>query len=105
MQSPSHATGGSRLPGKTATLATLTWRTTMAAKRSLRSPERPRVHPGAVLREDVLPAFQKTKQEIANLLGVSRQTVYAILTERQPVTPAMALRIGKLTGTTAESWL
>jgi plasmid maintenance system antidote protein VapI len=38
------------------------------------------------------------------LLGVSRQTLYDILNERQPVTARMALRIGKLTGTTPESW-
>ncbi len=62
-------------------------------------------HPGAVLREDVLPALDKTKMEIAALLGVSRQTLYDILTEKQPVTPAMALRLGKLLGNGPELWL
>jgi plasmid maintenance system antidote protein VapI len=32
---------------------------------------------------------------IAKLLGVSRQTLYNILEEKQPVTPVMALRLGK----------
>ena len=63
------------------------------------------VHPGEILREDVLPALGKSKTEIARLLGISRQTLYDILEERQPVTPAMALRIAKLLGTTPESWL
>jgi addiction module HigA family antidote len=62
-------------------------------------------HPGELLREDVLPALGRPKSEIARHLGISRRTLYDILGERQPVTPRMALRIGKLTGTTAQSWL
>ena len=62
-------------------------------------------HPGELLREDVLPALGRSKVEIAKLLGVSRRQLYNILDEGQPVTPQMALRIGKLTGTTPESWL
>lgn len=65
----------------------------------------PPTHPGELLREDVVPALGRPKAEIARLLRISRQTLYDILSERQPVTPAMALRIGKLTGTTPESWL
>jgi addiction module HigA family antidote len=63
------------------------------------------VHPGELLREDVIPALGKPKTGIAALLKVSRQTLYDILAGKQPITPPMALRIGKLTGTTAESWL
>lgn len=62
-------------------------------------------HPGELLKADVLPALGKSKSEIARLLGISRQTLHDILEERQPVTAGMAWRIGKLTGTTAESWL
>ena len=58
----------------------------------------PPMHPGELLREDVLPALGRTRAEIARLLGVSRQTLHAILTERAPVTPEMALRLGKLCG-------
>lgn len=63
------------------------------------------VHPGAILREDVIPALGKPKTEIANLLRISRQTLYDILEERQPVTPQMALRIGKLCGNGPDLWL
>jgi antitoxin HigA-1 len=63
------------------------------------------VHPAEILREDVLPALGRPKAEIARLMGISRQTLYDLLNERQPITAQMALRIGKLTGTTAESWL
>jgi antitoxin HigA-1 len=62
-------------------------------------------HPGEVLREDVLPALGRSKVEIAELLGVSRRQLYNILDEEGPVTPQMALRIGKLTGTRPERWL
>jgi addiction module HigA family antidote len=58
----------------------------------------PPMHPGELLREDVMPALGRTRAEIARLLGVSRQTLHAILTERAPVTPEMALRLGKLCG-------
>lgn len=62
-------------------------------------------HPGEILREDVLPALGKSKAEIASLLGISRQALYEIIGERQPITPLMALRIGKLCGNGPEFWL
>jgi addiction module HigA family antidote len=65
----------------------------------------PAMHPGELLREDVLPALDRPKTEIARLLGVSRQTLYNILEERQPVTPIMALRLGKLCGNGPDLWL
>lgn len=62
-------------------------------------------HPGEMLREDVLPALGIPKTEIARRLGISRAMLYAILDEKAPVSPAMALRLGRLLGTSAESWL
>jgi addiction module HigA family antidote len=62
------------------------------------------VHPGEILAKDVLPALGRSKVEIAHLLGISRQTLYDILSARQAVTVPIAYRIGKLTGTTPESW-
>jgi antitoxin HigA-1 len=65
----------------------------------------PPMHPGELLREEILPALGRPKTEIARLLGVSRQTLYDILEERQPVTPGMALRLGKLCGNGPDLWL
>ena len=62
-------------------------------------------HPGEILREDILPATGLFKAEIARRLGVSRQTLYDLIAERQPVTPAMALRLAKLFGNAPEFWL
>jgi addiction module HigA family antidote len=70
-----------------------------------RSASRAPMHPGALLREDVLPALKRSKTELAKLLGVSRQTLHDILAEKQPVTPNMALRLGKLCGNGPDLWL
>ncbi len=67
--------------------------------------KRPPTHPGAILREDVLPALGLSKTETARRLGVSRQTLYDILREKRPVTPAMALRLGKFCGNGPRLWL
>jgi addiction module HigA family antidote len=63
------------------------------------------MHPGEMLREDVLPSLGKNKTEIAGLLGISRQTLFDILNEKQPITPAMALRFGKLLGNGPDLWI
>jgi addiction module HigA family antidote len=65
----------------------------------------PAMHPGELLREDLLPALGKPKSEIASLLGISRQTLYDIVNEKQPVTAPMALRLGKLCGNGPNLWL
>ncbi|MER8440168.1 HigA family addiction module antitoxin [Mesorhizobium sp. M1312] len=61
-------------------------------------------HPGALL-DDIIPATGKTKVEIANLLGISRQQLYDILREKKPVSPAVAARLGKMFGDGAAIWL
>lgn len=61
-------------------------------------------HPGALLREDVIPATGRTKSEIASLLGISRRRLYAILGERKPVSPSVAVRLGKLFGDGGGVW-
>ena len=65
----------------------------------------PPMHPGQLLREEILPALNRPKTQIAKLLGVSRQTLYDLLEENQPVTPIMALRLGKLCGNGPDLWL
>jgi antitoxin HigA-1 len=70
-----------------------------------RSAERRPTHPGAFLREIVLPAIRARKVDIATALGVSRQTLYDILAEKQPATPAMAVRLGVVFDTSSASWL
>jgi len=72
---------------------------------TLRDPNRAPTHPGAVLREDVLPALDMTQTELARRLGVSRLSVSELLHERRALSPEMAVRLGALLQTSAESWL
>ncbi len=65
----------------------------------------PPTHPGELLREMVFPDLGVTKTKIAKDLGVSRQTLYDILSEKQPVTAEMAVRLGKLCGNGPNLWL
>jgi antitoxin HigA-1 len=73
--------------------------------RTLRHPDLEPGHPGEMLSEIVIPATGKSKAEIARLLGISRQTLYDILACRQGVTPAVAVRLGKLFGDGPGIWL
>jgi antitoxin HigA-1 len=65
----------------------------------------PPVHPGALLREDILPYLPMTKTDIARALGISRAQLYAMLAEKAPVTAAMALRLGRFFGNGPQLWL
>jgi addiction module HigA family antidote len=76
------------------------------AERHLRpDPHRPPVHPGALLREDVLPAIGEPVMAVAKKLGVTRQHLHRLLAEQAPVSPAMALRLGKFCGNGPGLWL
>lgn len=61
-------------------------------------------HPGALLRDDLIPATGRTKADIAGLLDISRQHLYDILNEKKPVSPTVAVRLGKLFGDGAGIW-
>jgi addiction module HigA family antidote len=69
-----------------------------------RNPKRCPTHPGALLRDDIIPATGRTKADIAELLGISRQHLHDILRERKPVSPTIAVRLGKLFGDGAGIW-
>lgn len=72
---------------------------------SLRNPNRRPTHPGAILREDVLPALGMSQQQFADRLGVSRLSVSELLNEKRALSTEMALRLSKLLDTSPESWL
>jgi antitoxin HigA-1 len=62
-------------------------------------------HPGEMLREDFLPDYALTIAALAEALGVSRQTINELIRGRRAVSPAMALRLSRLFGNSAEFWL
>ncbi len=62
-------------------------------------------HPGEVLREDIIKPLGLSVTESAKCLGVTRKTLSLLLNGKASLSPEMAVRIGKATGTTPESWL
>jgi addiction module HigA family antidote len=62
-------------------------------------------HPGAILREDVLPGIEMPLSRLASHLGVSRQTLYDIINEKRGLTADIAARLGRAFGNSALFWL
>jgi antitoxin HigA-1 len=66
----------------------------MAEYYTKRPLNRPPIHPGEILREDILPALRLSVSEAARRLGISRQQLHRVLACTHPITTEMALRIG-----------
>ncbi|MCH8163637.1 MAG: HigA family addiction module antidote protein [Proteobacteria bacterium] len=65
-------------------------------------------HPGAILREDVIPALKDRGVNVTQFtraLRISRSLLYGILDERKPVTPNIAVRLGRVLGNGPVIWL
>jgi addiction module HigA family antidote len=77
----------------------------MALYEAARGTSRATTHPGFLLADTVIPATGRTKAEIARLLSISRQQLYAILDEKAPVSPAVAVKLGKLFGNGPGLWI
>ncbi|MGP8225250.1 MAG: HigA family addiction module antitoxin [Terracidiphilus sp.] len=65
----------------------------------------PPVHPGEILKEDILPSVGLSVMAAAKALGVSRQMLHDILAERRPLSATMCLRISRLLGGSPEVWM
>lgn len=65
----------------------------------------PPVHPGEVLREDILPEVGLSVSAAAKALGVSRQMLHDILAERRPLSAVMCLKVSRLFGSSPEMWM
>jgi addiction module HigA family antidote len=62
-------------------------------------------HPGEILKEDVLKPLNLSITEAAKRLGITRKTLSLFINCKSAMSPEMAVRVGKATGTTPESWL
>ena len=65
----------------------------------------PPVHPGEILKEDVLPSAGLSVTAAAKALGVSRQMLHDILSERKPLSAVMCLKLARLLGGSPEVWV
>lgn len=70
-----------------------------------RDADRPPIHPGEILREDVLPALGLPIKTMAEQLGVTRQALHRVLAGTSGITPEMAQRLGKFCGNGPTIWL
>lgn len=62
-------------------------------------------HPGAILRDVILPEMNITRKELAEILGISRQMLYSILNEEKAVSPETATKLGAFFGNSPEMWM
>lgn len=62
------------------------------------------IHPGEMLREDVIKANELTVTEAAKLLSVTRTTLSNILNEKSDIRPEMCFRIAAVFGGSAQIW-
>jgi addiction module HigA family antidote len=62
----------------------------------------PPIHPGEIIRQDILPASGLSVTAAAKALGVSRQMLHAILAERRPMSAVMCLKVSRLFGSSPE---
>ncbi|MCL2480286.1 MAG: HigA family addiction module antitoxin [Spirochaetaceae bacterium] len=63
------------------------------------------VHPGNVFLHDVLIPLEFTVTKAARMMGITRKALSELVNEKSSCTVQMALRIAKVTRTSAESWL
>ncbi|WP_036610696.1 HigA family addiction module antitoxin [Oribacterium sp. P6A1] len=62
-------------------------------------------HPGTVLLEDVIKPLNLSITSAAQMLGVTRKALSEFVNEKTALSPEMAIRIGKATNTSPESWM
>lgn len=65
----------------------------------------PPIHPGAVLREDILKEMKLTITKAAENLHVSRKQLSEIVNEGSAISAEMAVRLEEAFGVNAEFWL
>src|SRR3712207_8450527 len=62
-------------------------------------------HPGWILRDRVLPGLGLSVSQAARELRIARQTLHRVLAGTAAVSPEMATRLARLSGTTPQFWL
>jgi addiction module HigA family antidote len=77
---------------------------TKQVQREAATGQRPR-HPGAMLRDVVLPGLSVSVESFADLLNLPFEGIFQIIHERAPMTCEVALKLERLISVKAESWL
>jgi addiction module HigA family antidote len=61
-------------------------------------------HPGDILLREFMQPLKLSSYRVAKELGVAAPTVNEIVRRRRAITPEMALRLSRYSGTTAQLW-
>lgn len=62
-------------------------------------------HPGALIRNVILPETGLSISSLAKRCGVARNTMSKIVNERGDVTEDMAIRLSRVLGSTPQFWI
>ena len=62
-------------------------------------------HPGEIVKYDILPELGLSITRAAKGLGVTRQTLSAVVNGKAAISVDMALRLSKAFGSTPDTWL
>jgi antitoxin HigA-1 len=62
-------------------------------------------HPGGVVLRQCIEPLSLTITDAATALGVTRTTLSGLVNERRGISPEMAVRLSKVFGGSAQSWL
>ena len=62
-------------------------------------------HPGALIRNVILPETGITVSELARRCGVARNTMSKVVNERGDVTEDIAIRLSRVLGSTPRFWI
>ncbi len=62
-------------------------------------------HPGRLIRDACLEPLGLSVTDAAQILGVARKSLSAVLNEKSAISPEMAIRLEKAFGSTADAWL
>ena len=63
------------------------------------------IHPGEIIKQDILPEVGLYVTAAAKALGVSRQMLHAILSGRKPLSAVMCLKVARLFGGSPDVWM
>lgn len=67
--------------------------------------DRSPTHPGEMLREELLKPLKITQEELADLIGVSLQTVNQLVNRHSDMTLDVAVRLERLLGMSSDFWM
>lgn len=71
----------------------------------MKNPELKPIHPGEILREELLIPLNISGEELAQELKVERRVIEEIIAEKTNITPNLALRLSLYFPQSAQFWL